>query len=213
MAISEKIAGYTLLGMDGASGSHIPLPGPAQTGHFRDNLARLRQGGKLPKGTKEPTEFHEALAARRVAQENARMAEDGQSPATNRPRWKAGNPVMDTIYGAHDRVAAMPTPGGIGALVVVLLALLIVIMPISGHDTRMALLFKTLIGQRRLVGEQGVTAITPTPSTTTYSGGSPAASGTGSGPEPAATGTPMADSIMHIVPELGLPLLSWMGVA
>ncbi len=160
MAKATKVGGYTMLSADDSQMPTIPSPSAIASSRFQSNLQTLRQGPALPEPNAEPPDFQAALTARRQAMEDAQLAQGTNAPSPRPRRW-AGNPVVGGVYAVHDRIAGLPKPTGLGALVVLLIILVMIIIPIAGHDTRMSLLWKTLIGQKRLTGEAGTTQQPP----------------------------------------------------
>lgn len=128
-------------------------------------------------GTQPPLSSQQANAqAQQAGQGNAQRVA-GANAQRRQARQDSG---ADKAYrglrafaNQRERISNLPTPGGIGALVLILIVLLFVIVPVNGNKTRLGLLWDVSLGQAKL------------PKTGSGSGPIPdAEGGTGSGPTP-----------------------------
>jgi hypothetical protein len=98
-------------------------------------------GEPQPKAEPAPGEETSSQAAR----QQAKRVGDAVQSVIDRAALPAGR--------AHDAIAAAPTPGGIGVLVIALLFFVWAIVPFNGH-TRLEWLWLTITGRSRLQGRR-----------------------------------------------------------
>ena len=112
---------------------------------LQQRLAALREGGKVVPADSAPSDFRDAIIQRETAA-NAKAQE-----RLDVPRWNADNPVMKQVYRAHDAVANIPAPGGIGVILLIIFIFFLVLVPITtGGPTRTLLLWDVLLGKQGL---------------------------------------------------------------
>lgn len=113
----------------------------------------------------------------RIEANQARLAADRErqrSIQRTKAVSKAGKTVLDAnpIINLHDRIAGLPTPGGLGTLFFVLLTLVFVIVAVNQGQTRLSLFWLTLLGRTTLDTTASGDSGTPTSSATNATGGS-----------------------------------------
>ncbi len=122
-----------------------PAMDPQVKRDILQRLQMLREGGPITPDDAAPSDFREALSTREaLAHAKARERWDV-------PRWHADNALMKQVYRAHDTMASMPTPAGIGVILLIILVFFLVLIPVStGGPTRMLLLWDVLLGSKKL---------------------------------------------------------------
>lgn len=127
----------------------------------------------------DPNAPTEPAPAPTAAPEDADTPEDAPAPASSGNQRRGS--FLDRLSGTvaskprpptslQDRVANLPTPGGAGAMLLILLAMIFFIIPVSAGYTRAQLLWLTFLGKTTL------------PSTATPAGATPASGSSGSIP-------------------------------
>ncbi len=112
------------------------------------SLVRDFVQGQTPAPEPLPTDFEAALAQRRAVRD-----QQSSTPKSIAPRPLANRAGFKQVYGAADAIARIPAPGGIAALLVILLVLLIFLVPVtSDRETRANLFFDVLGGSKRVKG-------------------------------------------------------------
>lgn len=124
-------------------------PSPAMDADRKQELQRrlvaLREGGKIVDADAAPLDFREAINAREA------LASAKAQERLDVPRWNANHPVMKGIYQAHDAIAGIPAPGGIGVILLIVFVFFLVLIPVtSGGPTRTLLLWDVLLGKKTL---------------------------------------------------------------
>ena len=99
----------------------------------------------IPDAEANPADFAAAVAEREAA------AKEIQVHGRNVPRWNADHPIMQRVYGAHDAVAGLPAPGGLGAILAIIAVLFFVLIGATAQgETRTLLLWDVLLGKKRV---------------------------------------------------------------
>jgi hypothetical protein len=129
----------------------VTTPG---AGNYQANQQYTSPIGPNPQAT--PAE--QRAQAQQQAQAQARV--DAENRATRVRGLRA-------FAATRDRFRNMPTPGGIGMLVLILVVLLFALVAVNGKSTRLNLLFDVGTGTKRLPSEGNNNANMPTGDTNT----------------------------------------------
>jgi hypothetical protein len=117
------------------------------------------KGNETAQRTAAPRESKEERSAR-LAEEKAIKEAEAEAIATRKAQLQVAESALSAPTGvvrqATNWLGSAPTPGGIGALLLALLFFLWVIVPVNEQgDTRLKLLWYTLIGRTRIKPEYG----------------------------------------------------------
>jgi len=141
------IAEYVLSGNLRESDTKALAIRPERMAELRARLGNFREGGAtiIPEPSAEPGDFRAAVTAR----EDEIDEEDKTGKPT--PRWKADQQPMKAIYIVNDGVSKLPTPAGLGGLLLGILALFFILIPAtSAGETRALLLWEVLLGKKQI---------------------------------------------------------------
>ncbi len=162
----EVVADATASGVTNALNSlaTVLLPQPPAAAPATVPLASAPATVRLPSGqiqlptrpiqrgnvNQQVAQGQQALARIRQSSEDetAETRDAGQALGYLKDRWEAG--VQPYFQGVVNWVSSRPTPGGISALLVVLIFFLFVIVPVNGKYTRLQLIWLTLTGHTKL---------------------------------------------------------------
>jgi hypothetical protein len=132
---------------------------PSRQAELRARLQNLREGaqaGGLPAlpADSNPSDFRAAV------EERERQAEIIQTRGKDTPRVNADKQPMKAIYFVNDAVAALPSPGGLGGLLLAILVFFFILIPAtSAGETRALLLWEVLLGQKQINDPASVPAV------------------------------------------------------
>jgi hypothetical protein len=117
------------------------------------------EGNETAQRTAAPRESKEERAAR-LAEEKAIKEAEAEALATRKAQVQVAESALSAPTGvvrqATNWLSNAPTPGGIGVLLLALIFFLWVIVPVNEQgDTRLKLLWYTLIGRTRFKPEYG----------------------------------------------------------
>lgn len=124
-------------------------------GQWRENL-----GSTIVTPESTPADFRASLEAADQRAYERSLAEQGRDV----PRLEVQNPtaqkMLNRVYQAHDTVVSLPTPGGLGTLILIIVVLFLILIPATGRgETRALLLWDVLLGRKQMPGS------TPAPAT------------------------------------------------
>lgn len=147
----------------------------------RKKLHKRAQAVGADVDTSEERQKERDIQQALVDAENERRA---QSPAIHDRVRQVGDVARSTVGPLADRVGTLPTPGGNGFLIMVLIILLFTVVVVNSHgDTRLKQLWYMLNGRATIAGRQDVTSYNPPSSMGTN--GMPATGNNSSGtPQP-----------------------------
>lgn len=128
-------------------------------------------------------------------QQGQQQQQQNQSDPTFAQRAKKAQAELKAFAPTRERIRNMPTPGGIGVLVLALLVMLFLIVPVNGKKTRANLLFDVGRGEARLDAIGTENDSMPTGDTT------PAGLNTGTGSGPI---TPSPSTPAQVMPETSM---------
>lgn len=122
---------------------------PPRQAELRARLGNLREGGKvagvLPAPDSDPGDFRAAV------QEREEAAALIQQKGKETPRINADKQPQKAIYFANDFVAGLPSPGGLGGLLLFILLFFFILIPAtSAGETRTLLLWDVLLGRKQI---------------------------------------------------------------
>lgn len=108
-----------------------------------------------------PADFQAALDAADERAYQRSLSEQGRDIPRLDPQNPTAAKVTNAIYKAHDTVAALPHPGGLALLILLIAGLWLVLIPATGKgETRLLLLWDVLLGRKQMPGTA------PAPATT-----------------------------------------------
>lgn len=132
---------------------------PGRQAELRARMANLREGGQVaalpaPEADSNPGDFRAAI------EERERAAELIQTRGKDTPRVNADKQPMKAIYLVNDSVAALPAPGGLGALLLVILLFFFILIPAtSAGETRALLLWEVLLGRKQILDPASIPTV------------------------------------------------------
>jgi len=132
---------------------------PGRQAELRARMANLREAGNstaltTPDASADPGDFRAAVQEREAA------AELIQTRGKDTPRVNADTQPMKAIYLVNDSVAALPVPGGLGALLLVILVFFFILIPATSKgETRALLLWEVLLGRRQILDPASIPAV------------------------------------------------------
>lgn len=150
------IAEYVLSGNLRESDTKALTIRPERMAELRARLGNFREGGAtvIPEPTANPSDFRAAIEAR----EGEIREEDKTGKPT--PRWRADQQPMKAIYIVNDSVSKLPTPAGLGGLLLGILALFFILIPAtSDGETRALLLWEVLLGKKQINDPSGLPGV------------------------------------------------------
>ncbi len=107
---------------------------------------------------RQRAQAREAAAAKLAAEQEARKQQAKNADLIHKGFYASGivpNKAADTVERARNWLANLPTPGGNGALLLVLLGFVAFIVPVSGAYTRAQLFWLSLLGRTSLTDSKG----------------------------------------------------------
>lgn len=147
-----------------------PIP-PERAVALRGRLDAVRADTRMPSPTAAPSDFQAALRDREAAAEEAKAVSRG----ADIPRPHADKPGFKQFYKAHDFVATLPAPGGLGIILLTIGVFFLIIIPATSKgETRALLLWDVLLGRKKVqegtalppVSGDGLVLTTATPAPT-----------------------------------------------
>lgn len=150
------IAEYVLSGNMREADTKALTLAPSRQAELRARLGNFREGGAtvIPEPNAEPGDFRAAIAAR----EDEIAEEDKTGKPT--PRWNQDKQPMKAIYIVNDGVSKLPTPAGLGMLLLGILALFFILIPAtSDGETRALLLWEVLLGKKQINDPSGLPGV------------------------------------------------------
>lgn len=129
----------------------------ARRSELQARLANLREAtAEIPDAsTADVSDFRAAVAEREEQAKQISIA------GKDVPRWNTNNPVMKQVYRAHDAVAGLPVPGGIGVMVLVIALFFFILIPATTTgETRALLLWEVLLGKKQVTDSSTLPVVT-----------------------------------------------------
>lgn len=122
---------------------------------LRGRLGRWREdiAGTVVTPEAAPADFRAALedADERAYQRS--LTEQGRDIPRLTPRNPLAAKALNRVYQAHDTVTSLPTPAGIGVLILFIVVLFLILIPATARgETRMLLLWDVLLGRKTMPG-------------------------------------------------------------
>jgi hypothetical protein len=114
---------------------------------------RLNAEAQRARAQASRAQAREAAAAKLAAEQEARKQQAKNADLIHKGFYASGilpNAAADRVERARNWLANLPTPGGNGALLLVLLGLVAFIVPVSGAYTRAQLFWLSLLGRTSL---------------------------------------------------------------
>lgn len=98
-----------------------------------------------------PADFQAALDAADERAYQRSLTEQGRDVPRLDPKNPTAAKVLNRVYQAHDTVAALPHPGGLAAIILLIALLWLVLIPATGKgETRLLLLWDVLLGRKQM---------------------------------------------------------------
>ena len=114
---------------------------------------RDRFAGVPDASTTNPRDFRAALQYREDRDYQRDL--DERQNGKDIPRLEFQNPALNNaakqVYKAHDFVTSLPHPGGLGAIILVIVVLFLILIPATGRgETRGLLLWEVFLGRKAI---------------------------------------------------------------
>lgn len=115
---------------------------------WRENMGRVTV---TPEAA--PADFQAAIDAADERAYQRSLTEQGRDIPRLDPKNPTAAKVANYVYRAHDTVAGLPHPGGLGAILLIIAFLWLVLIPATGKgETRLLLLWDVLLGRKQMPG-------------------------------------------------------------
>lgn len=116
---------------------------PAHKRTLRDKIKKLQDEHDIVHPDSQPGDFRNALQTRekKVASKHGKDI----------PRPYSQNHYVQHVYKAHDAIVALPHPGGLGMLILLIVLFFLILIPAtSSGETRTLLLWDVLLGRKHV---------------------------------------------------------------
>jgi len=122
---------------------------------LRGRLGRWREdvGQTIVTPEASPADFRAALASADERAYQRSLTEQGRDIPRLEPQNPTAAKVLNRVYQAHDTVVGLPTPAGLGTLILIIVVLFLILIPATGRgETRTLLLWDVLLGKKQMPG-------------------------------------------------------------
>lgn len=107
----------------------------------------------VPPASSNPRDFRAAIQYREDRAYEREL--DERQNGRDIPRLEFQNPALNKaakqVYKAHDFVTGLPSPGGLGAIILAIVILFLVLIPATGRgETRALLLWEVFLGRKAI---------------------------------------------------------------
>lgn len=120
---------------------------------LRGRLGRWREdvGQTIVTPEANPADFRAALEAADERAYQRSLTEQGRDIPRIEPQNPTAAKILNRVYQAHDTVVGLPTPSGLGTIILIIVVLFLILIPATGRgETRALLLWDVLLGRKQL---------------------------------------------------------------